>query len=286
VTSGNAYTITGGAIRGNNLFHSFDLFSVPSSGSATFNGPSAIANILSRVTGGQPSTIEGIINSRTSMPTANFYLINPSGVIFKSGAQLEVGGSFHVSTADYLRLDDGVQFLARPVPGDLLTAAPPIAFGFLGPTPAPISIQGGTLEVPNLRTLSVVGGDVQMVGGTLKASGGRIQIASTASAREVVLTPDPDVGSFTGLGRIDVSGQAVIDASGVAAVGAGTVLIRGGRLIVDNSNLAANTVNGNGAARGIDFQTAEDIVLPNGISVGTQTSGAGLGGDIALHTGT
>src|SRR3989441_7869013 len=187
--------------KGNNLFHSLRLFSVPTAatapGSATFTGPSTIANIVSRVTGGQASTIDGLISSKTAMPNANFYLINPSGGIFTAGARLDVGGSFNVSTADYLRLADGVQFVAQPVPGALLTSAQPAAFGFLGQTFSSISIQGSTLEVGNRKTLSVVGGNtpgssvggVQMVGGTLKTTGGQIQIVSTASAREVLLTP-------------------------------------------------------------------------------------------------
>src|SRR2546425_11085504 len=65
-TNVNAYTVGGGTIRVNNLFHSFGLFSVPTSlgapGSATFTGPSSIANIVSRVTGGQASTIDGLVS--------------------------------------------------------------------------------------------------------------------------------------------------------------------------------------------------------------------------------
>src|SRR5688572_1917869 len=52
-----------GQIRGSNLFHSFGQFNVPTGGSATFAGPATIANILSRVTGGQPSSIDGVLRS-------------------------------------------------------------------------------------------------------------------------------------------------------------------------------------------------------------------------------
>ena len=97
-----------GQIRGGNLFHSFGAFNVPSGGSATFTGPATIANILSRVTGGQPSAIDGVL--RSEIAGANFYLLNPSGVLFGPQARLEVSGSFHVSTADVLRLADGTTF--------------------------------------------------------------------------------------------------------------------------------------------------------------------------------
>src|SRR5712691_4975965 len=58
---GTQYTITGGTRPGNgpNLFHSFDRFSVGTNDTARFSGPSGIENILSRVTGGQQSVIDG-----------------------------------------------------------------------------------------------------------------------------------------------------------------------------------------------------------------------------------
>ena len=206
---GDAYSIDAGTIRGNNLFHSFGLFNVPTGGSATFLGPSSIANILSRVTGGQQSTIDGLISTRASMPTANFFLINPSGVLFTSGASLDVGGAFRVSTADNIRLADGVVFSATPVSGELglLTSAPPQAFGFLGNTPpAPIFVQGAALAVDPGQTLSLVGGDVQIVGGVLIAPGGLVQIGSVASPGNALLgAQDLNLGSFASLGQVNIS---------------------------------------------------------------------------------
>src|SRR5215813_5017993 len=52
-----------GRIVGNNLFQSFGQFNVQTGESATFTGPSSIGNIISRVTGGQLSTIDGLIDS-------------------------------------------------------------------------------------------------------------------------------------------------------------------------------------------------------------------------------
>src|SRR6266853_1175923 len=145
---GPNYTISdsAGQIRGPNLFHSFGQFNLSKGESATFTGPNTIANILSRVTGGSPSSIDGTI--RSQIPRANFYLLNPSGVMFGPNASLDISGSFHVSTADYLRLADGARFAARLSETSTLSVAPPAAFGFLGPTPASIVVQGSTLEVP------------------------------------------------------------------------------------------------------------------------------------------
>jgi filamentous hemagglutinin family protein len=107
--SGNVYTIMGGTRPGNgpNLFHSFDRFSVGTNDTARFSasGPPGIQNILSRVTGGQQSLVDGKLQS--TIPGANLYLLNPSGVLFGPNATLDISGSLHVSTADYLRFTDG-----------------------------------------------------------------------------------------------------------------------------------------------------------------------------------
>src|SRR5215510_10313704 len=183
---GNVYSITGGSRpgQGPNLFHSFDRFSVGTNDTAHFDGPTGIENILSRVTGGQQSVIDGRLQS--TILGANLYLLNPSGVLFGPHATLDVSGSFHVSTADYLRLADGTRFFARLSDTSTLSVAPPVAFGFLGPAPAAITVQGSTLEVSKGQTLSAVGGDVQIVGGTLRAPGGRLHLASVAAPGEVI----------------------------------------------------------------------------------------------------
>ena len=71
-------------------------------------------NILARVTGGSVSNIDGTIATRLdSSPTtphpATFYLINPNGVLFGPDSKLDVGGSFAVTTADYLRWPMGFE---------------------------------------------------------------------------------------------------------------------------------------------------------------------------------
>src|SRR5438552_4034975 len=114
-----------GQLRGTNLFHSFGLFNVHTGESATFTGPSTVENVIGRVTGGQQSLIDGRI--RSEMPQANLYLLNPSGVMFGPNATLDVKGSFHVCTADYLRMTDGEKFSANLSQGSVLTAAPPAA---------------------------------------------------------------------------------------------------------------------------------------------------------------
>ena len=151
------HDITGGTRIGTNLFHSFGNFNVASNHIANFlnDTSQATTNILSRVNGGNPSNIFGTLQT-TGFGAANLFLLNPAGVVFGPSASLNVGGSVHISTADYLRLTDDARFNAVAGPADaLLTSAPVAAYGFLGPqAPAAIAVQGSQLSVPNGQALS------------------------------------------------------------------------------------------------------------------------------------
>ncbi|MCP4266421.1 MAG: filamentous hemagglutinin N-terminal domain-containing protein [Candidatus Brocadiaceae bacterium] len=278
-----------GQFRGSNLFHSFGEFNIQAGERATFSGPGAIANILSRVTGGNQSFINGTLAS--TIPGANLYLLNPAGVLFGANARLNVSGSFHVSTADYLRFSDGTEFHADLSKGSILTVAPVAAFGFLGDNPASIKINNSILYVPDGETISAVGGDIEITGNgyfasaQIGAGSGQINIASVASDGEVVPNasggdPDLNVDSFSSLGDIEISQGAYIDASGG---GSGTVVVRGGCLMMDNSYIYAST-SGPAAGllagepgAGIDIEVTDDIVFDNGAIMETGVYGNVVG---------
>ena len=291
--SGPNYVIPAevGQTRGGNLFHSFGQFNVLTNQSGTFTGPNSISNIIGRVTGGQRSTIDGLL--RSEIPGANLFLFNPAGVLFGPNASLDVKGSFHVSTADVVRLADGGAFFANVDAPSVLTTAPPVAFGFLSSTPAGITIRESVLEVPEGRSLSVVGGDVEIVGGPvglLRARSGRIGIVSVGSPGDVTFDavtqmPDINLASFTQLGRIQLSDEAFLTTTGrpTGPGGNGTVLIRGGRLVMTGTSaISANSVgNVDGARVGIDVRISGDVVIDDSI-VETRSLGAGRGGDLVL----
>ena len=279
--NGNVYGITEGKPVGNNLFHSFAHFSVGTGDVAQFQTTTllpntAIHNILGRVTGQNPSSIFGTIDSASYYPDANLFLMNPNGIVFGPGAALNVGGSVAFTTADYFRLAaaDGSNagiFHAETASTSLLTSASVAAFGFLGTNQAAVAVQGSTLTVKPGQSISLVGGnqrfasvpnDVTVTGGKLSAPGGQVNIASVASRGEVMAgtleyAPNIKGESFGELGTIQISQQSNIDTSGV---GDGTIHIRGGRLIVDASMISASTGDISLDATSIRITNAAQIV--------------------------
>ena len=304
--SGTVYDITGGTRPGNgsNLFHSFGEFGVPTNHVANFLNDSGLAtsNILGRVTGGNPSNIFGTLQT-TGFGRANLFLMNPAGIVFGPNAVLNVGGSVSFTTADYLRLADGTKFNALPGPQDAaISAAPVAAFGFLGSNPAAITVQGGQLSVADGHSISLVGGNITVQGGTLEnatvqpaqlsAPSGQINLASVASPGEFLagtLDPASNINgqSFGALGAIQVSQKSIIEASGVRG---GTVTIRGGQFELNDSTIAATTTSpGAGPLApensGAVTLSASTIRMENGAAIRANAEAGGSAGSIAIKGG-
>ena len=200
---GNDYTIPSnlGQQKGSNLFHSFGNFNVDTGYTATFTGSAGTANVIGRVTGGKSSWIDGHLGC--DITGANLWLLNPFGILFGPNASLNVNGSFHASTADYLQLSDGGVFYTDPSKTSKLTVAEPSAFGFLSNNPKEITISGSNLKVESGKTLSLIGGNINIVNGQLIAPSGKINLVSLASPGEVVLnaegitvTGSPELGDI------------------------------------------------------------------------------------------
>src|SRR4051812_18980534 len=151
-----------GTRTGDNLFHSFEKFGIATGQTATFTGPGDIKNVISRVTGGEISNIDGELASKVGQ--ADLYFLNPAGVMFGPNATLDVPGSFHVSTAHELRFADGVRFSALDKTGSGLTVAAPEAFGFLDMPPGRITVDRSQLQIKPGKAFSLVGGDIDIAG--------------------------------------------------------------------------------------------------------------------------
>ena len=108
---GNVFNINDGTIKGSNQFHSFGLFSVGTGDIASFNGPAGIQNIVSRVTGGVGSAINGTV--RSTIAGADLFLLNPAGILFGPNATLNVSGSFTRRRA--ITLSSGPMAFCTPI---------------------------------------------------------------------------------------------------------------------------------------------------------------------------
>jgi filamentous hemagglutinin family protein len=199
-TLGPAETLTGptyhipqsaGRTVGSNLFHSFGRFGLSANETAHFESNDAVRTILSRVTGGSQSTIDGLIS--TTSRNVNLFLINPSGIVFGPNARLNVGGanrgSFVATTTDALMWTNGGRFSAvNPGNADSLLTLVGDPSGFLAGLQSPGSIPGpiqstASLNVAAGQSLVLLGGDVTIARGLLAASGGRVQVGAVEAGQ-------------------------------------------------------------------------------------------------------
>ncbi len=194
-----------GKISGKNLFHSFSQFDINTNESATFTGPSNISNIISRVTGNQSSFIDGLL--RSEINGADFYFINPNGIMFGPNASLDIGGSFYVSTADYIKMQDKTLFHAKNPESSFFTSAPPEAFGFLGTNIGEVSLKGNHIAVNDGKEINIFSGNLKMEDASLYAPSGKINLISVGSEGEIIKDNKANVwkaDGFSKLGDIDL----------------------------------------------------------------------------------
>jgi filamentous hemagglutinin family protein len=203
--NGNTAEITEGETRGDNLFHSFEDFSVETGNEAFFNNADSISNIFSRVTGGNVSDIDGAIRANGS---ANLFLINPSGIMFGENASLNIGGSFLGSSASSILFEDG-EFSATDLDNPpLLTVNAPIGLGFRD-EPGDIvnrsSVNGNGLEVLPGQAIGLIGGDVNFEGGVVFAPGGKVQLGGLAETGTVSISEQGDLSFSDDVSRGDIN---------------------------------------------------------------------------------
>lgn len=183
-TDGAQIQITGGvsSADGENLFHQFETFNVETMETATFIAPASVENILGRVNGGQPSTIDGGLAVSNS---ANLWLLNPAGIFFGPNAHLNLQGDFTAATADAVGFDQGwlIEGIADTDYQALVDA--PRSFAFIS-SPAPL-INLGNLHVAAGQNLRLLGGSVVNTG-TLRAPAGSITVAAVSNTNRVNLS--------------------------------------------------------------------------------------------------
>ncbi|MBW4491543.1 MAG: filamentous hemagglutinin N-terminal domain-containing protein [Oscillatoria princeps RMCB-10] len=288
---GNLSEITGGTTAGSNLFHSFQQFSVPTGSAAHFNNAPNIQNIITRVTGGSISNIDGLLGANG---TANLFLLNPNGIIFGPNAALNIGGSFVASTARGLKFADGTEFSAtNPQSAPLLTISVPVGLQFPG-MPGSIlnqsrAVNGESvpvgLAVQPGRTLALAGGDVTLAGGLLSAPGGRIELGSAGGNSLVSLNPT-ERGLVLGYEGVRDFGNIQLTQSGVSTsspLAGGDIQVRGARVTLNEGSFISTSTLGAGAAGNLEVRATDSVELNEGSFISTSTLGAGAAGNLAVR---
>ena len=311
----NLVEITEGTTTGNNLFHSFQEFSVPDGQTAFFNNESTIENIFSRITGGSVSNIDGIIRANGA---ANLFLINPNGIVFGENATLNIGGSFISSTADSIQFSDGSFYSAvDPQAPSLLEVNIPIGLqygagagniivqgngnntGFRDPSVNDYSLvkdfRPSGLQVDEGNSLALIGGNIALDGGNLTAAEGHIELGSVSEG-SVKLDSDGGVWTFdyqdaAGFQDIALANAASVEVSGNSS---GTVNVQGQNITLTDASAILSNTSGDGTAGSITLNGTESVqvtgVSQNNIpfvsyvSTDNTADSTGAGADLTIDT--
>ena len=277
---GNTIRIEGGSQAGGNLFHSFSEFSIPEGAEAFFNNALEIENILTRVTGGFTSNIDGSIRINGS---ANIFLLNPAGIAFGPRARLNIGGSFISSTADKILFADGsfystIDTAANSNTAPLLTISVPVGLQY-GSSPGAIP---GAISVSNTRlndivptdnfglavapgqTLALVGGDVSFSGGIVTAPSGRIEIGSVAYG-QVGIVQSPvgfqlNYDNISEFGNIQLANRSSLFSPALFDNPNSEINVTGGNIVLTGSQIVALT-DGNASSGDITVSASESLSL-------------------------
>lgn len=276
-----------GTLVGNNLFHSFKSFSIERAESATFTGAASIQNVISRVTGGEISRIDGLLRSQIGQ--AAFYFINPAGVFFNENAQIDVPAAFHVSTADHLNFADGSQLNTRESGISQLSIERPEAYGFAGDRSAEIRFEGNggwddqlnwhgsQITVKPGSMLDITGGTINLIGMQLAAPEGIARLVAVGPQTEDIFIGELPNQPLSGDIQLN---QGFVNVSGN---GAGLLALRGRNVSALFSHLLANNHGDSsaGSALGVDIRLGSLKFIEGGITSDAR-EGNGNAGEIKV----
>ena len=279
-----ATLIQGGALRGRNLFQSFQDFNIGEGQRVYFANPAGVEAILSRVTGNNPSRLMGLLGVDGS---ANLFFMNPNGIIFGNNARLDIAGSFVATTAERLTFENGATFSARN------PEAPPLLTVSLRPhLPYATQYQGdithaGQLTVGTGQTLALQGktvtsrGSLTAPGGTVQVLGDRIALLDPAQIDVSNVGGGGTVlvgGEFQGRGAVPNASQTLVT-DGVTINADAIATGNGGRVIVwaDQDTQFSGQISARGGAtignggfvevsgkQTLSFNGRVDAAAPNG----------------------
>jgi filamentous hemagglutinin family protein len=301
VTSqGNTRIIEGGTQRGRNLFHSFEEFSFSTQTSdrtgdtVLFSPATTVGNIITRVTGGTASTIDGTVQVAGE---ANLFFINPNGITFGANAHLDLRGSFIATTANRLQFADGTVFSANPANPALLTMSVPTGLQF-GANSGAIANQSQAspagavnqiglpvgLQVQPDRTLALLGNTVSIQNGNMTTAGGRIEIGSINTGRvglnAIASGYSFDYTTVQQFRDIQFSGFSIVNTSGESG---GAIQLRGRNITVTEDSQIFSVSSGANPGQPINIRAERLLQIENGAFISTFTAGSGSAGDLRIR---
>jgi filamentous hemagglutinin family protein len=255
--NGQRFDITGGTQGGANLFHSFQQFGLSQGQIANFLSNPSIQNILSRVVGGDPSVINGLI--QLTGGNSNLYIMNPAGIIFGGNASLNVPAAFTATTASGIQVGNGWFGMNTSAAELKNLTGNPLGFAFINPsttTPATgqtgVILNQGNLTATQGQSITLVGGIVINTG-TITTPNGKINIVASADGKYVRVTPeggvlslDLPVAAQQELGTRAITGvdlPKLLTGTGITApTKAGEAIVKG-QLTAANIDILANRYN-------------------------------------------
>ncbi|MGB6300444.1 MAG: filamentous hemagglutinin N-terminal domain-containing protein [Rivularia sp. (in: cyanobacteria)] len=276
---GDRNLIEGGAIRDNNLFHSFQEFNVNPNQKVYFSNPDNITNILTRVTGSNLSRIFGTLGVNGN---ANLFLINPNGIVFGENSKLDIGGSFLASSGNGIIFDNYNFNTVNPETPPLLKINLPLGIQ-LGSNPGEIEVQGKGHNLTTLppfslqlersdrntglkvnpgNTFALIGGNVNLSGGVLTAESGKIELAAVnqgvVGINNNIRGWEFDYSRVENFGDIQLTEKSLADVSGV---GSGFVEVRAQNLLMSNGSILWTQNQGDAVSGDINVNVSDSLLV-------------------------
>jgi filamentous hemagglutinin family protein len=266
--------ITGGQPAGTNLFHSFQEFSTPQGQTANFVINPLVQNVLTRVSGGNPSIINGLV--QVTNGNANLFLMNPAGILFGPKASLNLPGSFLATTANGMRFGDNGWFSAVGTNnyGSLLGNPAELAFTIASPGSI---VNAGNLSVKGESSIALAGGIIINTG-TITTPNGIVSIKAVSGKGLVSLGFQGDVLDFALRGieneNLPINDLPFTPTSLPALITGGTPSIASGVVVEADGKIkltaSSSSFDGKPGSVIISGSIAQDVVNRNSskISIG------------------
>ncbi len=277
-----------------NAIVNWQSFSIAAGEITRFVQQSAASAVLNRVTVGNPSQILGALQSN-----GRVFLINPSGILFGAGAQIDVAGlvasSLSLSDADFLSgrlrftgtpgagsvINQGA--ITTPSGGNVYLIGPAVANSGIitSPKGEVVLAAGNTVELvdpatPNLRVEIAAPGNEAVNLGRITAEAGRIGIYAGLINQRGTINADSVVVGENGSIVLRATKNTTLDAGSVTTASGpagGEVTIQSG-----DTTMVLGTVE----AKGLGFPPAGGGVAQSAGVVGAGGSVHVLGNHVGL----